>query len=153
MSGDNPVDLALRGFSPRKLESAHMWFICSAFLGAPEEEWPDQPKFVAKWFVQEPDVKICTKICCTTKTSDSKNTLLRPIRAPPVSSHPAKGSCLDILIRGLSEMEVLQKCRSTSRRAFEFGRVGICPREQNIAYIAVSVLEGARQTVRASCRK
>ena len=71
------TDLALSDLSPRKLESADMWFNGPAFFRGPEQEWRDQPKFVAELSAQEPDVKIFKKICCTTKTLYSKSTLLR----------------------------------------------------------------------------
>ena len=77
MSVDNLADRALRSLSPLQLESADMWFKCPAFLSAPEEEQSDQPEFVAEWSAQEPDVKTCKNMCCTTKTLDSKDTLLR----------------------------------------------------------------------------
>ena len=53
LSTDNPANLASGSLSPRKLESADIWFNGPAFLRAPEEEWPDQPKFVAELSVQE----------------------------------------------------------------------------------------------------
>ena len=149
-SADNPADLASRGLLPRLLESANMWFNGPVFLRAPDEEWFDQSKFVAELSAQELYAKICKKIYCTTKTSDSKGMLLRLF---------ARYSFLVTLQRGAARIfrfvgYLTWKCCDNADQT-PVGPLSSeelhCPREHNKGHPAASDSKGARQTARVRC--
>ena len=60
----NPADIASRGPSPAKLNSADLWFEGPPFLLKGDDEWPEQPDFVCDLSDIDPDVKKIKKGHC-----------------------------------------------------------------------------------------
>jgi len=75
----NPADVASRGFSPEKVNSADMLFYGPNFLNECESQWPEQPDFMEGLEEYDPELKR-VKICTTVSTAMLEDAIYRLLR-------------------------------------------------------------------------